>query len=162
MEANTALQNVIVAPSLSKAAQSTLAESLVSQVVEGSVDPMQAFIQIKAIAEVCKQFLDNPEILNRTRTAVAKSGKLAPTFNGAKVSLSTTTRYNYESCMDPEYAELIRQKEIIADKIKAREMFLKSIDDSIDIVDKATGKPITIYQPSMTQSPTLRVLFAKQ
>lgn len=162
MEANKALQNVIVAPSMSKAAQTSLAESLVAQVVEGSVDPMQAFIQIKAIAEVCKQFLDNPEILNRTRTAIVKAGKSVPVLNGAKVTLATTTSYDYESSNDPEYIELSRQKEAIENKIKARQMFLKSIDDSIDVVDKKTGELRTIFQPSKTQKQTLRVSFAKQ
>ena len=162
MEANTALQNVIVAPSLSKAAQSAVADSLVSQVVEGSVDPMQAYIQVKAIAEVCKQFLDNPEILSRTHAAVAKAGKNVPVFNGAKVCLSTTTRYDYASSKDPEYIELSRQKEIIEEKIKARQMFLKSIDYSIDFIDKTTGEVRTIFQPSSTQTKTLRVTFAKQ
>ena len=57
MEANDALQEVIVAPSLSKATQSIIAENLAARVINGFVDPMQAFIQVKAISEICSQFL---------------------------------------------------------------------------------------------------------
>lgn len=54
---NNALQQVLVAPSLSKATQGMVANDLVAKVVNGEIDPMQAFIQIKAIAEVCDLFL---------------------------------------------------------------------------------------------------------
>lgn len=162
MEANNALQQVMSAPSLSKATQATIAEDLVSQVKQGVIDPMQAFIQIKAIAEVCDQFLKNDEIVSMTIGAVARNEGNLPVFNGAKVSLANTTRYDYESSRDPEYINLIRQKEIIADKMKAREMFLKSLDTQIDVVNRESGELITILPPEKKQSKTLRVTFAKQ
>ena len=118
---NNALQQVLVAPSLSKATQG-----------------MQAFIQIKAIAEVCDLFLKNENIVSATQSAVSRYGKDVPTFSGAKVTLASTSRYDYESSQDPEYHALLEQKEQISAKIKAREMFLKTIDDSIDVVDKET------------------------
>lgn len=162
MDTNNALQEVMAAPSLSKAAQSTIAQDLVSQVLGGTVDPMQAFIQIKAVAEVCDMFLKNDEIVSRTMGAVARCGKELPVFNGAKVALTTTTRYDYESSQDPEYLSLMRQKKAIDSKLKAREMFLKAIDDSVDFLDKETGEVRTVFAPAKTQSKSLRVTFAKQ
>ena len=162
MEANDALQEVIVAPSLSKATQSIIAENLAVRVINGFVDPMQAFIQVKAISEICSQFLKNEEILNRTMGVVARCGNDIPIFNGAKVALTTTTRYDYESSRDPEYISLLRQKEALEAKLKAREMFLKAVDDSVDFIDKSTGEVRTIFAPAKKQSQTLRVTFAKQ
>lgn len=158
---NNALQQVIVAPSLSKATQGMVANDLVAKVVNGEIDPMQAFIQIKAIAEVCDLFLKNENIVSATQSAVSRYGKDVPTFSGAKVTLASTSRYDYESSQDPEYHALLEQKEQISAKIKAREMFLKTIDDSIDVVDKETGAVQTIFAPSKKQSHTLRVTFAK-
>ena len=162
MEANNALQEVMVAPSLSKANQTAIAEDMISQVVNGNVDPMKAYIQVKAIAEVCEQFLKSEEIVGLTLGAVTRSGKDLPAFNGAKVALANTTRYDYESTRDPEYISLVQQKNHISTKMKARELFLKSLESEIDVVDRESGAMITIFPPAKTQSKTLRVTFAKQ
>lgn len=161
MESNNTLQQIFVAPSFSKATQGMVANDLVAKVINGEVDPMQAYIQVKAIAEVCDLFLKNDNIVNLTQEAVSLCGKEIPAVNGAKVTLTTTSRYDYESTKDPEYLSLVSQKEQVAAKIKAREMFLKSIDDSIDFVDRDSGEVHTIYAPVKKQSQTLRVTFAK-
>lgn len=161
METNTSLQQVMVAPSLSKATQGLVANDLVAKVVTGEIDPMQAYIQVKAIADVCGMFLKNESIVSMTQGEVARCGKDVPSFNGAKVTLTSTTRYDYESSQDPEYLSLIKQKEAIEAKMKSREMFLKTIDDSVDFVDRETGAVQTIFAPAKKQSQTLRVTFAK-
>lgn len=162
MEPEKALQQVVVAPSLSKATQKAIAQDLVTKVTDGSVDSMQAFIQVKAVAEICEMFLKNEEIQNLTMTSVARCGKELPEFNGAKVALATSTRYDYETSKDPEYISLSLQKKEIEAKLKAREMFLKALDDSVDILDKATGEICSILPPVKKQTQTLRVTFAKQ
>lgn len=97
MEAEKSLQQIVVSPSLSKTTQKTIAQDLVTKVIDGSVDSMQAFIQVKAVAEICEMFLKNEEIQNLTMTSVARCGKELPEFNGAKVALATSTRYDYET-----------------------------------------------------------------
>ena len=81
---------------------------------------------------------------------------------GAKVGITFTTRYDYMSSNDAEYAELMRAKEDIDTKIKARQMFLKSVTDTMDVLDRTTGEVVTINAPIPTKSSTLRVTFAKQ
>ena len=66
------------------------------------------------------------------------------------------------SSNDAEYAELMRAKEDIDTKIKARQMFLKSVTDTMEVVDRTTGEVVTINAPIPTKSSTLRVTFAKQ
>lgn len=162
METNNALQQVISSPSFSKAYQQELVDSLISKVEDGLVDPMKAYIQVKAVMEVCKSFLESDAVVNATSDAVATCGDNLPDFNGAKVSFATTTRYDYSSSNDRQYLELLAQKTSIATKLKAREMFLKSIDESIDCLDNETGEVVTIFAPKQTQSRTLRVNFAKR
>lgn len=159
--AENALQKIISVPVLSKEAQATFANDLVAQVINGDIDPVKAFIQMKAIGEIADQFLKNSDIVAATQEAVAVGGRNAE-YGGAKVGISYTTRYDYLSSGDREYAELARQKEEIDTKIKARQMFLKSISGTVDVVDRGTGELVTISAPIPTKSSTLRVTFAKQ
>lgn len=161
MEETTTLQKLISAPVLSKEAQSNVANDLVAQVINGNVDPIRAFVQMKAVGEVVEQFLKNTDIVALTQAAVAEHGKDAQ-FGGAKIGIAYTTRYDYASSGDTEYAELMRAKEDIDTKIKARQMFLKSVTDTMDVVDSSTGELVTIHAPIPTKSSTLKVSFAKQ
>lgn len=161
MEETTTLQKFISAPVLSKEAQANVAADLVAQVVNGNVDPITAFVQMKAVGEVAEQFLKNADIVALTQAAAAERGKDAQ-FGGAKVGITYTTRYDYMSSGDAEYAELMRAKEDIDTKIKSRQMFLKSVTDTMEVVDRATGEVVTINAPIPTKSSTIRVTFAKQ
>lgn len=161
MEETTTLQKFISAPVLSKEAQANVAADLVAQVVNGNVDPITAFVQMKAIGEVAEQFLKNADIVALTQAAAVERGKDAQ-FGSAKVGITFTTRYDYMSSNDAEYAELMRAKEDIDTKIKARQMFLKSVTDTMDVLDRTTGEVVTINAPIPTKSSTLRVTFAKQ
>lgn len=160
MEKNKSLVAFGGSVNLTKESQATLAESLVAQVVSGSVDSVAAFLQIKAIAEVCEQFLKNAEICDAVQKAVVVRGKDA-NFCGGKIGLSSTTRYDYASSGDPQYLSLLKQKEDIANKIKAREMYLKAISEEQDILDRETGEVIHIVPPSKNVSQSLRVTFDK-
>lgn len=161
MEQVTAMQKFISAPVLSKEAQFNVVADLVAQVINGDVDPVQAFVHMNAIREVVDIFLKHPEVIATTQSAVAEVGKCTE-YAGAKIAISNITRYDYASSGDHEYAELMRQKEDIDTKIKARQMFLKSISDSMDVVDRETGEVVIVNAPIPTVSSTLRVTFAKQ
>lgn len=160
MESNNSLVAFVSSANLSKESQANLAESLVAQVTDGKVDAVAAFVQIKAIAEVCNQFMKNPAIGEAVQSAVLVRGKDAA-FGGAKVGVSSTTSYDYASSGDPQYLELIKQKDSIASKLKAREMFLKAITDDQTIVDNETGAIVTITPPAKTISQSLRITFDK-
>lgn len=161
MGSNNSLVAFVSAANLTKQAQGNLAENLVAQVRNGSIDAIAAYVQIKAIAEVCDQFMKDPYIGSAVQSAVDVRGKDAA-YAGAKVGVSNTTRYDYASSGDPQYLDLIKQKESVASQLKAREMFLKAITDQQDIVDRETGAVITIMPPQKTVSQSLRVTFDKE
>lgn len=160
MEDNNSLVAFVGSANLTKEAQSNLAESLIAQVKNGKVDAITAFVQIKAIAEVCEQFMKNPIISEAVKSAVLVRGKDAA-FGGAKVGISSTTRYDFTSSGDPQYLELTKQKDSIADQIKAREMYLKAITDDQTVIDRETGTVIKIVPPVKTVSQSLKVTFDK-
>lgn len=64
MEQVTAMQKFIAAPVLSKEAQSNVAADLVAQVLNGQVDPVHAFVHMKAISEVVEIFLKHPDVIS--------------------------------------------------------------------------------------------------
>lgn len=160
MESNNSLVAFVSSANLTKEAQGNLVESLVAQVTDGKADAVSAFVQIKAIAEVCEQFLKNPAVGAAVQSAVLVRGKDAA-FGGAKVGISSTTRYDYASSGDSQYLDLIKQKDSIANKLKAREMFLKAITEDQTIVDHETGAIVTIVPPTKTVSQSLKVTFDK-
>ncbi len=160
MESKTSLVAFGGTVNLTKDSQTTLAENLVAQVLDGSVDSVAAFLQIKAIAEVCEQFLKNPKICDTVQKAVVVRGKDAA-FCGGKIGMSNTTRYDYASSGDPQYIALVKEKDAITTKLKAREMYLKALTDEQDVLDKETGEVIHIIPPTKTVSQSLRVTFDK-
>lgn len=160
MESNNSLVAFVSNASLTKEAQGNLAESLVAQVTDGKVDAVAAFVQIKAIAEVCEQFLKNQAVSEAVQSAVVVRGNDAA-FGGAKVGVSNSTRYDYASSGDPQYLDFTKQKESIASQLKTREMYLKAITDEQTIVDRETGAVVTITPPTKTVSQSLRVTFDK-
>lgn len=54
MESNNSLVAFVSNANLTKEAQGNLVENLVAQVTDGKADAVTAFVQIKAIAEVCE------------------------------------------------------------------------------------------------------------
>lgn len=160
MSETQALQVLAKSIVLSKEVQEQMANDLVAQVIDGDVDPIQAFVQMKAMYETAEKFLKNPQIVNAVQAAAAERGKQA-VFAGAKVSLANTTNFDYSMCGDREYDDLKRQEEDLKAKIKARQLFLKSIPDRVDVVDRNTGELTTVVSPLQTKSSSLRVTFAK-
>lgn len=160
MENNNSIVPLGGALDFSKSSQSETVEHIVAQVLNGKVDSVSIFIQIKAIAEVCDQILKDPRVVEKVKQQSKVLGKDA-TFFGGKVSLTNSTRYNYESSRDPQYIELVKQKEEINNKIKAREMYLKAIVDPQDILNQDTGELVRILPCLKDVSQSLRVTFDK-
>lgn len=160
MSETQALQVLSKSIVLSKGAQEQMANDLVAQVIDGDVDPIQAFVQMKALMETAEKFLKNPEIVNAVQAAAAERGKQAM-FAGAKVAVAYKTDFDYSMCGDSEYDDLKRQEEELKAKIKSRQLFLKSIPDRVDVVDRNTGELTTVVSPLQTKSSSLRVTFAK-
>ncbi len=161
MSATQALREVAQSIILSKEAQTATVNDLVAQVKGGNVDPLQAYVQMKAIAEMADQFIKHPDIVSLTQGEVLSRGKDAM-FGGAKVAVAYTTRFDYSMCGDSEYDSLVAEKENIDAKIKSRQMYLKSIPNKVEVVNQETGELVTICAPLPTKSSSIRVTFAKQ
>jgi hypothetical protein len=128
---------------LSKDSLLDLIGSITSDVTEGIVDPVKMAAKcdfvIKACTEVKTQIKD--QVLN-----ALEKDKQRTEYYGYKIEVSETgVTYDFTNCNDGEYQELIEKLEAIKSELKERETFLKSIKDSLDIIQYGEAK--TIYPP---------------
>jgi hypothetical protein len=65
---------------------------------------------------------------------------------GAKFEkTSVHTEYDFSSCNDPEYKELVAQYETLMNKLQGRKEFLKALREPLTIVDENTGEISKIH-----------------
>lgn len=65
---------------------------------------------------------------------------------GAKFEkTSVYTEYDFSSCNDPEYKELVAQYETLMNKLQGRKEFLKALREPLTIVDEVTGEISKIH-----------------
>lgn len=162
MEKANAIQEVAKIGSISKSAQKNFADQLIAQVINGEVDPIQAYAQIKGVFESLQLFLKDKTIIDATISACAKFGKETPVYGGAKLTITEAgIKYDYSVCEDLVWNDLNEQKIAVEQKMKARETFLKSINVSQTIVDEQTGAIIKVFPPAKTCSTVVKVNFTK-
>lgn len=147
---------------LTKAAQTELAEQVALQIIE---QPAQGFIKAKQMIDTLEQAIKNPQVIKAVRDEAelyAKEGGLR--LYGHKIEpIEAGTKYNYTECNDPVYTRLLEKKAILDAELKAREKFLQAVPyKGMSINDEETGEAdITIYPPIKTSTSTVKVTFAK-
>lgn len=162
MEKSNAILERVKSATLTKQSQRDIADQLISQVINGDVDPIQTYAQIKGVVECLSLVLKDQTIIDTTIAACAKYGKDVPTFGGAKISVvEAGVKYDFSVCEDIEWNELSSQKKELEQKIKMRETFLKGINVTQTLVDEGTGAIITVYPPAKTSSTVVKVNFQK-
>lgn len=149
---------------ITKAKQKEVADSLVRKVIEGNVSPINAYVQIKGIADALTAAIKNPSLVEQVLTERMKWGKETPMFNGAIVAISEGgVKYDFDGCGDPVYNDLAKEKKTLDDKIKERQKFLMGLpEDGAVVTDTRTGETCEIHRPSRTSSTVVRVTFPKE
>lgn len=85
------------------------------------------------------------------------------TERGVKVTLAETgTTYDFSVCNDPELADLEAKSKEIADKVKQRKEFLKTLpEEGMSILNEATGEVVTVYRPAKSSKSSFKVSLPK-
>ena len=114
-------------------------------VSEGYLDPRETLVLSKKIQEFGKNIetLCRP-IAEGITQPIQKGGDIL--LGALVVEKSAPSKYDFASCGDSEYDELIKQKEQIDELIKKREAFLKTIP--LEGVASINGE--VINAPSVT------------
>jgi hypothetical protein len=84
------------------------------------------------------------------------------TKHGATFQLKEAgVSYDYSGCGHAQYNELKQQIAILTEQCKEIEKFLRTVKDSMTVVDESTGEIITIHAPVRKSTSTYQVTFNK-
>ena len=149
---------------ITKSKQKEVAEALVKKVLDGNVSPINAYVQLKGIADALTAAIKNADLVDSVLTERMKWGKETPVFHGAIVAISEGgVKYDFDACGDPVYDDLAKEKKALDEKIKERQKFLMGLpEEGAVVTDTRTGETCQIMRPSKTSSTVVRVTFPKE
>ena len=149
---------------ITKTKQKEVAEALVKKVLDGNVSPINAYVQLKGIADALGAALKDPSLVDSVLTERMKWGKETPVFHGAIVAISEGgVKYDFDGCGDSVYNDLAAQKKALDEKIKERQKFLMGLPaEGATVADEQTGEICSIKRPAKTSSTVVRVTFPKE
>lgn len=147
-----------------KVQQSDFVESLISQIENGEINPVEAVVKAKALNETLKAFLKDERVNEYVLNECDKYGKgETPSFAGATVSVRPTgTKYDYMNCGDPEYANILKQEQEISKARKEREKYLSAITKPKTEFNGETGEIYTLNPPVKTAKDSFIITFKKE
>lgn len=148
---------------ITKQKQKEVAEDLVKKVLDGNVSPINAYVQLKGIADALTAAIKDPALVESVLTERMKWGKETPVFHGAIVAISEGgVKYDFDVCGDSVYNDLAKQKEELEKKIKERQKFFMGLpEEGATIADQNTGEMCSVKRPAKTFSTVVRVTFPK-
>lgn len=148
---------------VTKSEQTNLSEAFVSAVQNGDINPIDAVVQMKSIAETIGIFLKDNRIREAVLKECAKYGKGEnPAFHGAVVQQKETgVSYDFMVCADPVWTDLMAREQEIADQRKEREKYLRTITKPKPEIDESTGEVYTIKPPARSSTTTYAITFKK-
>jgi hypothetical protein len=120
------------------------AEKLTREVLAGMNDPLRVDIQLKILTDMFTKVREN--IKELAIKEVEKYGEKTIEINGAKITVTRKTTYDYKSCNYSVYNDCIKRKEEL-------EKMLKSLTSSL--ADASTGEEI--LPPAKKYSPYLKI-----
>lgn len=130
-------------------------DQLIQSVREGEVNPLEVLVQLKAIEKVSERVIK--EIRHNFLTEADKYQGTTFEFNGNKIEKAEVgTKYDFTVCKDQEWEQFAAQEQMWATRRKEREVFLKAVKGSLDIVT-GDGEAVTIHPPTKTSTTSLKV-----
>lgn len=141
------------------ASVAVLANTAISAVIEGEIDPIVAHINISKMENAIKAFKANDQVRDITLRELAKYGKKQSFGDCTLEEVEAGVKYDYSACGDSELEELYKMRQTLDESIKQREAFLKNIPIA-GIVIAETGE--LVYPPAKTSKTTIKTTFKKQ
>ena len=161
--------NILSLFETNKAQRIKFCEDLINKMGDGEVNPLQIHAQIKSIEDLLTTLTSTDKSKNKNTdialtyksmlmNAAEKYGKSFQLFNATYTLKEVGTKYNYDNCDDVELKELTQQAEIINEKLKARQEFLKKVPHAgMVITNKETGETYEVFPPFKTSTTAVAV-----
>lgn len=147
---------------MTKAQISASSKNLVDTILEtGNV--IEVAEAISGMEQFLKEVKGDERFVAYLREEVAKFGKVTTRPSGAKIELAETgTKYDYSKTDDFILPDLQKQSDELAEKIKARQGFLKAIPvEGMELLNESSGEMVRVYPPSKTSTSSYKVTLAK-
>lgn len=140
----------------SKTERQEFAQSVINNAKEGLLNPLKLHLQVKCLEDLIKQITSNPSYRELTLDEAYKYGKTFEHYNAKFEIKEMGVKYDYSVCNDPVYNSLKIELEALQEKIKAREMVLKSISPQ-GLQTLIEDEVVTLYPPNKTSTTTISV-----
>ncbi|GAC1414467.1 MAG: hypothetical protein NVSMB66_7550 [Candidatus Doudnabacteria bacterium] len=118
---------VINISELTKESSENLAELMISNILEGDMNPLEFSVKKKLITDALDMVLKNEGVKSMAITEVQKFGKEGATSLGANITLKELPKYDYSK--DATWCEIKKQMEPL-------ESWLKEHEDNIKMATK--------------------------
>lgn len=136
-----------------------IVESAVANIVEGNIDPMQAYAVLTTFERAIAKIKDNKQVRDICLRELSKYGKQGATIGDLVFTEAEAgVKYDYSNCGSSTYAELIAERSALDAEIKRWEQTLKGLPTS-GLADPDTGE---MLYPPVKSSKTIIKATTKQ
>ena len=141
-----------------KEERTQVVREIFQELLEGRINPMELHIRMKCLEEVVKQLTSMPAYKAIVLDDAEKHGKSFQ-YHNAKVDIREVgVKYDYSVCGNSKLAELYERQEVIAEMIKDREDYHRSLPKTgIGAIHPETGEVETHYPPAKTSTTSVAV-----
>ncbi len=130
------------------------------QLEDGEISGLELLKTFKMI-EKLQEFVKDKMMEAAIAEADKHPGKELELFGVSFTKMESGVSYDYSGCNDRMYSSIISTEEKLKEEKKKREIFLKSIDGSINMedIDEETGEVANkkVYPPVKSSKSTLQV-----
>lgn len=131
-------------------------DGVIKSVQGGEINPLTVLVQLKAMEKATERILKEikPNLLNEADKYPGNEFD----FMGNKITKTEHgTKYDYSACGDPMYKELKDQIDELTKELKSREIFLKSLKGTLEVLNPETGDVFVINPPTKKSTSGLNV-----
>lgn len=132
--------------------------NIMEAINEGLLDPLHLHLQLKCAEDLIKAVKDQEGYSNTLEAEASKYGKRFEKFNAKFEIKGGVPTYDWAVCNDEILNDLLIQQEMIKEKLKERQTFLKNIPASgVSVIIEGTGEVVTVYPPAKSQKDIIAV-----
>lgn len=151
------IDDAVVLSTPSKAKASEIVDRLVNAVEIGHLDPLQLLVKLRFAESIIKATIEHIQPYAIDDASKYNRGEQI-TILGAELKVKEAgTKYDYSNCGDKAYEMYDFEESKAKEGKKSRADFLKSLKQSMTIVDEETGEIHQIHPPIKTSSTIVQV-----
>jgi hypothetical protein len=142
-----------------KSERKSFIQQVLNSIDTGDVNPMQLHYQIKCLQDILKGITESKAYKYAVLDEALKHGNKSFDYKNSEVSIKEAgTKYNYESCNDPKYHQLLNEYNTAKERLDEYQEYLKTIPIvGVQVVDEETGETYKIHRPTKTSTTTVTI-----